>query len=435
MLLRIPPHPVSRSFALGVTALALAGCPGSLDASFDIADGGGAGAVLGANAACPDIPSTVFAATCSGAGCHGATSPANGLDLASPNVGARLIGKASSMGGALLDPAFPSRSVLYTKLAASPPFGARMPLGSAPLDDAALACVSAWVASLAPPSVQSGVVDSGAMPAQGAPDAGAQAMDSASPTHSFSPRDLPSTVLWLDAAQGVTTSGTRVSGWRDQSQMHNDGAQGSDGNRPSVAAAAAGGLPALRFEESRETFLSIPDSDSLRWGLGGFAVSVVAANRKATAGRRHGGGVSTVFAKQKLGASTEITLHLNWFTGESTDDDGKIHMGIGEGNPGQQSASGGYNDGTPRVYTARVAPSGGGGTDYQLFVNGKPVGSTHANGAVDVSIPGSVVRIGSTYGQSVEGDVSEVVAIKGAPSDDDLAKLNGYLIAKYGIKP
>ena len=76
-----------------------------------------------------------------------------------------------------------------------------------------------------------------------------------------------------------------------------------------------------------------------------------------------------------------------------------------------------------------------GGADYELFVNGASTGKLHADGAVDVTLAGSPVRIGSTYGQSVEGDVAEVVAVKGAPTDADLSRLTTYLSARYGVAP
>jgi len=95
---------------------------------------------------CPDIPTTVFAARCATAGCHDTTTKAQSLDLASPDVFARLSGKPSTLGpGSLLDPdGDPGKSVVYTKLLAPPPFGIRMPIGT-PLDDATTACVAAWI--------------------------------------------------------------------------------------------------------------------------------------------------------------------------------------------------------------------------------------------------------------------------------------------------
>jgi hypothetical protein len=126
------------------------GCPGTLDdparffveagvtedASVSGGDGGGE---------CPDVPS-LFARTCTAATCHSAGNKAQGLDLQSPNLDARLVGVAASEGsGFLIDPSEPSKSVLYRKLTPTPPSGARMPLGAAPLDDATMACVLAWI--------------------------------------------------------------------------------------------------------------------------------------------------------------------------------------------------------------------------------------------------------------------------------------------------
>lgn len=83
---------------------------------------------------------------CATSGCHAATNAAASLDLASPNVLARLAGKPASGGGVLVTPGDPARSVVYSKLTPTPPFGARMPYGSS-LDDASIACIHDWIAA------------------------------------------------------------------------------------------------------------------------------------------------------------------------------------------------------------------------------------------------------------------------------------------------
>jgi hypothetical protein len=94
---------------------------------------------------CPDIPG-LFRQTCTAASCHSGSTQSAGLDLQSPNLAARLVGAPATEGsGLLIDPASPSQSILYEKLTAMPPFGARMPLGAAPLDDATMACVLTWI--------------------------------------------------------------------------------------------------------------------------------------------------------------------------------------------------------------------------------------------------------------------------------------------------
>jgi hypothetical protein len=156
------------------------GCAGTLDdpAAYELPDAGGAGigddaATADAGAtpegsapACPDVP-TVFAQSCGTGGCHDATTKAEALDLTSPNVAARLVGVAAVEGaGLLIDPSTPAKSVVYTKLLSSPPFGARMPT-TKPLDDATTQCVLAWVTSQASAKLPAG--DSGATPP---PDSG-----------------------------------------------------------------------------------------------------------------------------------------------------------------------------------------------------------------------------------------------------------------------
>jgi hypothetical protein len=149
---------------LGVTSL---GCPGTLEDPARFADGGGRDA-----AGCPDVPQAVFVATCATKGCHNPTDDkvvAQGLDLESPGLVARLVGMPAKGGpGLLIDPASPPSSVVYSKLTSAPPFGARMPFGKAPLDDATIACVLAWITEQ--------VSDAG-LPEAGSLDAGAGGPD------------------------------------------------------------------------------------------------------------------------------------------------------------------------------------------------------------------------------------------------------------------
>lgn len=118
---------------------------------------------------CPDVPTT-FAQSCGTAGCHDVTTRAESLDLASPGVASRLVGVPAVEGvGLLIDPSTPSKSVVYTKLLSTPPFGLRMPTAK-PLDDATTQCVLAWVTSEASSKASSGS-DGGptAQPEAGAP--------------------------------------------------------------------------------------------------------------------------------------------------------------------------------------------------------------------------------------------------------------------------
>jgi hypothetical protein len=84
--------------------------------------------------------------SCGAAGCHAASSPQSGLDLATPGAAARMVGVRGMLGGLLIDPANPEQSLLIRTLKKGGP-GARMPIG-APLDDATIACVLSWAQGL-----------------------------------------------------------------------------------------------------------------------------------------------------------------------------------------------------------------------------------------------------------------------------------------------
>jgi hypothetical protein len=143
---------VAFAFASACAAALVSACAGTLDDPDRFRDGGAptppaAEAAAGPASTCPPIETGVLAPKCASAGCHTATGGAGNLDLASPDVLGRLANKAATGGpGSLVVPGDPDKSVLYSKLTATPPFGSRMPLGSN-LDDATLACVHDWIAA------------------------------------------------------------------------------------------------------------------------------------------------------------------------------------------------------------------------------------------------------------------------------------------------
>lgn len=83
------------------------------------------------------------------AGCHGATKPAQGLDLRASAFRANTVGKASSEDPTtpLVSPGHPEASYLYLKVTGDPGIhGAKMPQGGA-LTQPQLDALSAWIAS------------------------------------------------------------------------------------------------------------------------------------------------------------------------------------------------------------------------------------------------------------------------------------------------
>jgi hypothetical protein len=95
------------------------------------------------------IRSTIFAASCAGAGCHGKESPAAGLNLIDmPLEQLKSTSSALCAGWSLVVPGSPEKSLLYQKLTASPVCGERMPLAGQ-LSDASIQCVADWIAGMA----------------------------------------------------------------------------------------------------------------------------------------------------------------------------------------------------------------------------------------------------------------------------------------------
>jgi hypothetical protein len=157
-------HPSRRlvpTTALTGLLVGLAACAGTLgdagefstafppdDSGTDAASPPEAGAV-----ACGDVPTTILQATCGAVGCHNPTSPAEGLDLASPGVASRLVNvpgtEDPALGLRLIDSVHPQQSIILTKLRTSTvPYGAQMPLEGTPLTDNQVSCVAAWIASV-----------------------------------------------------------------------------------------------------------------------------------------------------------------------------------------------------------------------------------------------------------------------------------------------
>jgi hypothetical protein len=120
---------------LVVAAATLAGCPPGLSDPERFQSG------------CPSGFSveSMMRDKCSGSGCHSGSAPAAGLDLVSADAFARMYGKASSCGEALISPAGADQSLLLQKVDGTTTCGARMPLGGDPLADSDVACVKAWI--------------------------------------------------------------------------------------------------------------------------------------------------------------------------------------------------------------------------------------------------------------------------------------------------
>lgn len=228
--------------------------------------------------------------------------------------------------------------------------------------------------------------------------------------------------LWLNATAGVTTSGSTVTGWADQSGNGHDGSHTT--GSPQLIGGAINGLPAINFDGTIDYFAlaggAVLASDS-------FTIFAVATDTGPSAGYRN--------------------IYSNWDAGNSWS---SVFLGTADGD--SPARSGRVTDGlyATNAITDPTTPfiSWGvyqGGVNAELFVDGASVGSeaqnnlpadiSNPNGQRDVSTPSYIGRQGSFSGESWQGLIGEVLVYEGALTPQQQAEVYGYLNAKWVVVP
>jgi len=234
-------------------------------------------------------------------------------------------------------------------------------------------------------------------------------------------KSLPGLVVWLDA-RNVTLDVSMVSVWPDQSGQKNDATQPAGPARPTMIDGAINGQPALHFTIG--TQLVINDSASMEWGTDDFYLAYVARFTNSPDGGATSG-YGTLFLKGTPDAG--LGVYANMFSPSLTITPG-VQMSLGPGGSEVIQSPGPYNDGVARLYTfARQ------GTSLQIRVDGN-VTATQAVSPFDVSGQPFTVVIGSLAAQqNLEGDISEIVAVRGALAANDRTAIEAYLNGKYAL--
>lgn len=256
---------------------------------------------------------------------------------------------------------------------------------------------------------------------------------------SFDPLSVAGIVLWLDATKGVTQVGGAVSGWADQTSHGNNAAQALSIRQPTFSASSINSKPALHFNKNHSgnnkgDVLSIADAVSLQWGTGDFYVVVVARFDNVTATD----GPAAFFDKSFGGTNGGKTVLLlggvpGAFNNGVTSDGLIANTRVQPGDYVTTTTA--YNNGTPHAFAMQRV-----GVELALRVDGLSVASGASSG-VDISnigggLGGGSVLIGADYnagGLRLNGDIAEVLAVKGVLNGTDRTALEGYLKAKYGL--
>lgn len=254
----------------------------------------------------------------------------------------------------------------------------------------------------------------------------------------FAVKSVPGLALWLDGTLGITQNVMRVSGWADQSGNANNAAQGMSSFQPTYVPSGIGGLPCIHFDSAPQPgqVLVVPDATSLQFGTGDFLVEVVARYDNAPSAtptierasatfygkgdlKNANAGVFFFGNTPGTGATPltnlQATTYFSWWV---------------------TSSNAGYNDGVGRVIGLRRT-----GSTLELRAARVAVGSSIGSKTVDTSAPGIALNIGAMGGQGyleaslwrLDGDICEVIAVKGAVSASDLSGIESYLAAKYKL--
>jgi len=251
-------------------------------------------------------------------------------------------------------------------------------------------------------------------PDASAPDAGPDAGP-------FAPQKLTGLALWLDANQGVISTSASVVKWQDQSGNSNDAVSGP--NQPLVITGLVNNLPAIRFD-GQLTYMQMPDAADLRWGTGDYVVAIVAAYRNPSSMTGQPDYAMLYGKSLQTYPYAGTDLFVNWPNPMSTKAAAQAdanHNAIG--------MTTGLNDNRFHVFAMRHK-----GTTLEIRVDGHLDGMTDVTG-LNADATGAQPTIGgqAKIVQMLDGDIAEVLAVKGSVSDGDMAALEAWLKRKYAL--
>ncbi len=220
-------------------------------------------------------------------------------------------------------------------------------------------------------------------------------------TAAFLPTSITGCRLWLDANQGITSSGGNVSQWNDQSAVANNfTAAGSA--RPTIVTNALNGYTVVRFNGS-SNIITAGSSDSYKHFF-------IVAKYSATSFADYDGLICGNVADNNNGIliGDHTTAGLTKFYNSS--------------NFGQTCDY--YMAGTSYINSNRQAPM----NFYALIEYNLQTGSS---GWASI-----VLEMGTDRGQSIRywnGDVAEVIAYNAIITGTNLTNIRTYISGKYGI--
>jgi hypothetical protein len=262
----------------------------------------------------------------------------------------------------------------------------------------------------------------------------------------FNPANVIGLVLWLEAdvSSSITLATPdagpqKVTKWADQTSHHNDamGLQQNFARNPSVKSNQINKLPTVHFDQqgvnaNTGQMLTVLDNTdtSLQWGTGDFFVAVVGDfDNNVSNGQNEG--VGLFYSKAVFSSSNTPPIGL-YLYGNVPTIQGNPSVGAIFATAATPSdfvtTSNAYNNGNAHLFAIRRR-----GAKLDLLVDGVSVATSTSN-TVDVTASKSNVRIGADGDANIyrlDGDIGEMLAVKGVLSLSDEQGLMSYLKAKW----
>ena len=217
--------------------------------------------------------------------------------------------------------------------------------------------------------------------------------------------------LHLDAGVGVSTAGTAVTQWDDQSGNNNHFGQATPADRPQLIGSALNGLPAVRFSNSDLNVIGTGLNSNPAQPFSFFAVTAGGTNPRGLFDSAPG--QANVFRHY---ADNNVEL---W--------NGAPNLGFSLDAAGSVVSTSAYLNNSKRNLSNRefFGPNG---------LDAKGAFSTNTTG-INFTNP-NIGSINNSFGVGAYGgDVSELLVYQGQLSVPDRFAVEQYLRNKYGINP
>lgn len=223
-------------------------------------------------------------------------------------------------------------------------------------------------------------------------------------------------VVWLDATKGVTTTGTAVTAWNDQSGYLNNATPAAVANRPTRTTSGLNGLPVITFDGTDDV-LTIADNASVdltKWSF--FLVTKVNLHKNYNAFFTKGNDASENFEfTSNFPATGDIHIPVLYTTtARSTD---------------SESTGGSMSNSTFGVFQYDYDQ-----VNLKLFKNMSQIFTRAENRIPQVnSLAMLIGNEASATTRNLNGAIAENIAYNSKVNLAQQVIINNYLAAKYGL--